>query len=512
MFNPYFWHNRNKQIFKSIMKPFLFFSCTMCLFFMACNPKQNKQLVSEEQNIPDISAIENGLLPPVVVKGDSIETYSLEERMEYYKVPGVSIAVVKEGKLLWAKGYGVANTDTGTKVDVNTMFQAGSISKPIAALAALKLVEEGKVDLDTDVNQYLKDWKIPQTDLTENQKVTLRLLLTHSAGMTVHGFPGYKQSDTFPSIVEVLNGEGNTPKIYVDTKPNTIWRYSGGGYTVMEKVVEDVSGMPLEAYLENEFLSKLKMKNSTFAQPLTQDYHGIASAAYNTKGEIVEGLWHNYPEQAAAGLWTTPSDLAKYCIEIQEIVKGKTDGILSQETVKAMLTKHKNDWGLGPALSGEGENLLFRHGGKNEGFSNNMIAFANQGNAIIVMTSADNGGKLYGEILRGISTYYGWEIGYEVKEVEVAVLEQDYLEGLTGKYKFTEKKPDGTDYIVELKAGKNKIIVNDPNNGEVDYITPLSETEFMDISDGDYVKFQVSDPVGFLWNNYYQFYKISDEQ
>jgi CubicO group peptidase (beta-lactamase class C family) len=254
------------------------------------------------------------------------------------------------------------------------------------------------------------------------------------------------------------------------------------------------------------------MENSTYAQPLTPNYHDIASAAYNTKGEIVEGLWHNYPEQAAAGLWTTPSDLAKYCIEIQEIVKGKTDGILSQETVKAMLTKHKNDWGLGPALSGEGENLLFRHGGKNEGFSNNMIAFANQGNAVIVMTSADNGGKLYGEILRGLSKYYGWEIGYDVKEVEVAVLNQDYLEKLTGKYKFVEKRPDGSDYIVELTSGENQIVVNDSNNGEVDYITPLSKTEFMDISDGDYVKFQVSDTLGFLWNNYYQFYKISDEQ
>lgn len=474
------------------------------IFSLLCIACKNEKLndISTE-----IHAIENGLLPAIQVKNDSVKTFSIAERMEHYKVPGISIAVVENGKIKWAKGYGMANTDTGYKVDTTTIFQAGSISKPLAALAALKLVEEGTLELDTDVNDYLKDWQIPANEFTTMEKVTLRRLLTHTAGITVHGFPGYRQTDTFPSITQVLNGEGNTPKIFVDTIPGSIWRYSGGGYTIMEKMVEDVSGLPLEVYMTRNILRPIGMKNSTYEQPLGTEYHANASAAYDSEGKIIEGLWHNYPEQAAAGLWTTPTDLAKYCIEIQNILDEKENTVLSKETIEKMLTKHKNDWGLGPSLQWEKDSLIFKHGGKNAGFTNDFIAFAYRGDAVIIMTNADNGGKLIGEILRSISGYYDWNIS-KPKIVEPIEVSKEKLSRLTGRYILDFQVPDIGDYIVNISLKDDKLFVNDPNNGDTNVFTPLEELKFIDLESADEITFQVkNDTIGVLWNNRFQFNK-----
>lgn len=334
--------------------------------------------------------------------------YDLSARMEYYNVPGVSIALVRHGKVEWVRAYGIANRENGRKVDINTLFQAGSISKPIAALAALQLFEKGLVRLDEDVNNYLQGWKIENNDLTKDEKVTLERILTHTAGLTVHGFPGYKQYEDLPEIEEVLNGKGNTSKVKVNRIPGSNWKYSGGGYSIMEKVIEDVSDLPLEEYMKENILGPLGMDNSTFEQPLSEARHSSASAAHNSRGKVVSGLWHNYPEQAAAGLWTTPNDLAKYCIEIHKILTGRKEGILKKETIELMLTKHERQWGLGPRLDKEGDSLLFGHGGNNKGFANNYISFAYLGNSLIIMTNGDNGGDLIDEIQKSIFTAYQW--------------------------------------------------------------------------------------------------------
>ncbi len=326
------------KIFKII-----FFTTTITVLF-SCTMKKTDTLNLE------IQSVENGLMPLNQIKGEDAVTFNILDRMKHYKVPGVSIALVENGQLKWAKGYGIANTDTNKAVDTNTLFQAGSISKPLAALSALHLVQQGKLDLDTNVNEYLLDWKLPENEFTISEKVTLRRLLTHTAGITVHGFPGYNQTDKFPTISQVLDGEGNTSKIELDTIPGSIWRYSGGGYTVMEKIVEDTSQLSLDAYMHKFILPQLGMHKSTFEQPIDKEHYSNLSAAYNYQGNIVKGLWHNYPEQAAAGLWTTATDLAQYAIEIYKIYNGKKNSILTKETVNAMLTKHKGDWGLGPAL------------------------------------------------------------------------------------------------------------------------------------------------------------------
>ncbi len=450
---------------------------------------------SVDQIQSEIQTIENGLFKNIQIKGESIQEFNILERMDYYKVPGVSIAVVENGKIKWAKGYGYANTDTGTEVDVNTLFQAGSISKPLAALAALKLFEDDKLELNKDVNHYLKDWQIPENRFTETEKVTLEKLLTHTAGTTVHGFPGYQQTDHFPGIIDVLNGKGNTAKIVVDTVPGSIWRYSGGGYTVMEKIVEDVSGLTFDEYMSKNILVPIEMKNSTYLQPIPKEWQSNISAAYDVNGKIIKGLWNNYPERAAAGLWTTPSDLALYCIEIQDIVKGKKDGILTMETVQKMLTKHKNDWGLGPSLQKENDSLIFGHGGKNAGFTNDMTAYVHRGNGIIVMTNADNGGKLISEIKNAVSKYYNWSLS-QPRIIEVIKLSDTDLEQYTGAYELKERN-----LIFEVKLENNQLLVTNPFIGILNLL-PMTSTKFIDLESGTIIEFLVDEKItGILVNS-----------
>ncbi|WP_298517889.1 serine hydrolase [uncultured Kordia sp.] len=480
----------------------------ICIFLICISCQS--QTSDKKQDLNEIQTIENGLLLGIQVEGDPVKTFNIVDRMNFYKVPGVSIAVVEDGKLKWAKGYGIANSNTGAKVDENTMFQAGSISKPIAALAVLQLVEKGILDLDEDVNNYLKDWKIPDNEFTKNEKVTLRRLLTHTAGVTVHGFPGYKQSATFPTTTQVLNGEGNTSKIFVDTVPGSIWRYSGGGYTIAQKVIEDVTQQSLETYMASNVLEIMNMENSTFEQPLA-NREANASAAYDFQGKIIDGLWHNYPEKAAAGLWTTPSDLAKYCIEIQEILKGKENAVLQKETVVKMLTKHKNDWGLGPSLHSGEDFLIFRHGGKNAGFTNRFLSFTKRGYAVVIMTNADNGNSLIDEISRAISKHYDLGIS-DTRTVKTVELSNEELSKFTGKYKLNYQVPNIGDYFIEISIKNNKLFVNDPNNGDTKVLTALGDLKFIDLTIGDQGTFQIeNDKIGLVWgNNRFQFYKVDE--
>jgi hypothetical protein len=253
------------------------------------------------------------------------------------------------------------------------------------------------------------------------------------------------------------------------------------------------------------------MNNSTYSQPLTENLHAKASAAYHSDGEIVPGLWHNYPEQAAAGLWTTSTDLANYLIEIHEIYTSKSDGILSKDIVNKMLTKDKNDWGLGPSLRWANDSLIFGHGGKNEGFTNDMFAFAKSGNGVIVMTSADNGGRLIGEVQRSISNYYNWGT-HNAREVEVIEMADEELEKFAGKYMLDFKVPDIGDYLIDVTIKAGKINAIDPNNGEVNLFSPQKDMKFIDLESGDSAETIISDSgsISLLINGRFTFNKVKE--
>ena len=249
----------------------------------------------------------------------------------------------------------------GGPVTTESMFQAGSISKPVAALAALHLVEQGKLSLDSDVNQTLKSWKVPASVVAPAAVVTLRELLTHTAGLTVHGFPGYAANEPVPTLVQILNGEkpANTDPILVEATPGSRWKYSGGGYTVLQQLMVDVSQQPFPDLMRELVLTPLGMTRSTYDQPLPASLHSSAATPYRSDGTPVEGGSHTYPEMAAAGLWSTPTDLARFAIEIQRSLQGNANHVISTQMTTQMLTRGKGDWGLGIAIGGHPENPVF---------------------------------------------------------------------------------------------------------------------------------------------------------
>ena len=321
-------------------------------------------------------------------------------------INGLSLAVIQNGRIE-ARAYGVI-AHGGARVTTTTLFQAGSISKPVAATAALKLVEAGKLSLDDDVNAKLKTWRIPDNALTQTQKVTLRRLLSHSAGLTVHGFPGYGVTERMPSVVEVLDGAGNTAPVRVNVEPGSLWRYSGGGYTVMQQLVVDVTGKSFPEYMREVVLGPVGMTRSTYWQPLPPARAAETASGYLADGSAVPGKWHVYPEMAAAGLWTTPTDLARFAMEVQRSLAGKSNKVLSQATTRQQLTVQKGDYGLGFALSGSGAGRTFGHNGRDEGFDALMLAFAETAQGIVVMINANDNSGVRNRIVEFVSRKYRW--------------------------------------------------------------------------------------------------------
>src|SRR5215470_15498890 len=356
-----------------------------------------------------IQRVENGLLPAVMIKGQTT-AMKLAERMAHYKVPGLSVAVINNGKIEWARVYGLVEKDGAKPVTPDTLFLAGSISKPVAALAALRLVEQGKLNLDEDVNLKLKTWKAPENEFTREKKVTLRGLLSHSAGLTVHGFPGYAVDAPMPTLVQILNGEkpANTSAIRVDIAPGSRWRYSGGGYTVMQLLLMDVTGKSFPELTRELVLAPAGMRQSTYENPLPKSLEALAATAHSWNGDKVKGRWHIYPEMAAAGLWTTPTDLARCAIEVQRSLRGDANNVLSADMTSQMLDAGIGKHGLGFEIGGSPENPFFWHGGIDAGFEAVLAAYQRSGNGAVVMTNAQGGHLLAHEILRGVASVYGW--------------------------------------------------------------------------------------------------------
>jgi CubicO group peptidase (beta-lactamase class C family) len=387
------------------MKELIIYAILFSITLFSC--VQNKDTSSDNVLI---NSIENNLLPELLIEGEKVDAYNILERMEHYNVPGVSIAFLDKGKILWARGYGYADVEKQLPVDEKTLFEVASISKPVAAMAALYLVEQGKLGLDDDVNQFLKDWKIEENEFTSEEKVTLRRILSHSAGLTVTGFEGYAKSDTVPDIIQVLKGEkpANSGRIYPDVKPGSICRYSGGGYTVMQKMLTDITGQGFPELMDEFVLSKINMESSTYEQLLPEDMYSKAAQAYQGNGSVIPGEWHTYPEMAAAGLWTTPTDLLKYASEVYKSYRGESNKVLSQDMIMEMLTPQINSQGLGPNLGGDNENITFGHFGANAGYRCQLFIYTLTGQGIAVMTNSENGGALINEIMRSFSKVLDW--------------------------------------------------------------------------------------------------------
>ena len=379
----------------------------------------------------------------------------LLQLMKFYNVPGLSIAVIDNYKIVWAKGYGVIETGSSAPITPKTLFQAGSISKPVAATGALYLVENGKLSLDEGVNEKLKTWKVPENDFTKNEKVTLRRLMSHTAGLTVHGFPGYDINDMLPTLVQIFNGEkpANTAPIRVDIVPGTKEVYSGGGVTIEQQLMIDVTGKAFPVLIRELVFDKLGMADSSYEQPLPSARAALTASGTYADGKVVQGRWHIYPEMAAAGLWTTPTDLSKFAIEIAPSKHGKSNRVLSEKMTNEMLTPVLEEAGLGLFMDKNNPGQ-FGHNGADEGFQAILTMNAESGKGVAIMANSDNGIAVGNILLRSVAKEYGWNYksaGQGASPMLVLIAKAKGTQAALQRYAELKKSPSA-EYKVEERT------------------------------------------------------------
>lgn len=423
-----------------------------------------------------IRHIESHLLPAVLVGGEPVRTTALTGAMREFAVPGVSIAFIHGGRVEWTEAVGATRLG-GTQVDANTVFQAASISKPVTAMAVMRLVQSGRIRLDQDVNGYLKSWSLPDGSATAADRATIRRLLSHTGGTTVHGFDGYASGEPVPTLLQVLKGAApaNSPPVRVTAVPGTVWSYSGGGYLVIQQMLADLTQTPFAALMEDKILKPIGMHHSSFMQPVASALQPDAATPYDSKGEPIPGGAHTYPEQSAAGLWSTPSDLALFAINLQHSLAGKTDGLLSPATAREMLKPaSKGCWALGFRVGGS-THPYFMHGGSNAGFRSLLVAF-DSGDGIVIMTNGDSGAEIAGAILRTAAVEYGWP-EFQPKRHQALRLPDGVLDRFVGRFSL------GPDATVAVTRSGERLYIEIPGETPMEITPETQQSVFSRTSD-----------------------------
>jgi CubicO group peptidase (beta-lactamase class C family) len=351
---------------------------------------------------------------------------TLGQMMAIYKEPGFSVAIIDHNRVAWAKGFGVTAAGGLAPVTPHTLFQAASISKPVTAAGVLWLVQHGKLSLDEDVNLKLKSWKVPDNQFSSTQKVTLRRILSHNGGLNVHGFDGYAQSVPLPTTQQTLDGlpPANNPPIRVTSVPGTECNYSGGGYTIAGLLMRDVSGQSFEDFMRRRVLRPAGMRDSTFQQHLPPALAARAATGTHRNGGSLPGKWHVFPELAPDGLWSTPTDLAKFAIEIALSEHSSANHILSQPTVREMLTVQCHDdpdgaggTALGFALGYQHHPEIFFHNGSNDGFESLLMMDPDGGWGYAAMGNSDNFQAVDHAVLQTVAKLNGWDIASHSRDL-----------------------------------------------------------------------------------------------
>jgi CubicO group peptidase (beta-lactamase class C family) len=402
---------------------------------------------AQDRTVADFIAAIEGAQPGADT--GSLGALTLAGLMQRFNVPGVSVAIIRDFAIHWARGYGVADTETGALVDVETMFQAASISKPVAAMGVLRAVQDGVFGLDDDINTILTSWKLEGGEFTNDRPVTPRTLTSHTSGLgDGFGFPGYDPGAPLPRMVELFEGQSpsNTRALFMERAPMSLMEYSGGGVTLMQQALSDARRRPFSDILREDVLQPLGMTRSTFEQPLPAAYDHNAARGHSNQGASRGSKWHVYPELAAAGLWTTPSDLARFAIEVQLASAGRSARVLDRATAREMLTPvGVGDYAVGFSIQKIGQGWYFAHGGANWGFRATLLAHLSNGYGLAIMTNADQGGAVMAELTRRIQAAYAWDAvaepaprGYrpraEAPEVQVAV---EILRAYVGEYEMS---------------------------------------------------------------------------
>lgn len=427
------------------------------LFFVIILPAR----IYSQPNDSQITKVENGLLPYTLIEGEP--SFNLHDRMEYYKVPGVSIAVIKDYKIEWTKQYGVMDSGIQNPVTDKTLFNVGSLSKGVAALTVLNLVNEEKIDLNKNINEQLISWKVPENEFTAQQAVTPFLLMNHSGGAMF--LPGVVYlANNFPTNLQILNGESpsQTKAVVIDKIPGTEFQYSNAGYSILQQLAVDVEGKPFPKIVSERIFEPLKMYSTTFEQPLPEELIKIACAGHESSGLPLLAKRYFFPNMAAGGLWTTTEDYSKYIIELQKSYLGKSNNIISPELTKEMLSPHvSKQYGLGVFMREMfGEINYFGHMGDSRGFFAGFVSHLTDGYGAVVFTNGQNGANLIREITNGIAKVYGWE-KYLPGENKIVVIENGIADKYCGRYSL------GSDDYFEVHKDQDNLFINKFDNSQL---------------------------------------------
>lgn len=399
-----------------------------------------------------MAAVTQHLSRYIVLKNSPEQDMQLAERMAQLHVPAVSMAAIRDGRIDWAQAYGVSSLG-GAQATTHTLFGAASISKPVTAMGVLKLVQEGKIDLDTDVNQYLKRWKIPDNQFTTGKKVTVRELLNHTSGIGTHNGEIYDPSQPLPTFLQLLDGKppAKTPPVRVEAIPGTKFAYANGGYLVLSLLIEDVTGEPFEKFMKQTVLDPIGMKDSTFDAPLPPHLANKAATAYLANGNsAIPPSKFVEPNLAAGGLWTTPTDLAKFLIEVQQEYEGKSHKVLNQSIAQLMAKAGLASWGLGFRVGGKPDNLYITHEGS--AFFEDELFLYLHGGGFVVMTSGGEGHTLADELLHSAGTVYGFT-DFKPLERTATALPPATLARYVGTYEFVRITMNQGILMAEIPMG-----------------------------------------------------------
>lgn len=425
---------------------------------------QDSEMISTKTNYsPEIEArikqVEEGT-GIVRYTVDGVKNLNLEQRMQKYHINGITVAVINNYQVEWVKGYGWADTKERRPVTTETLFQPGSISKSLNAVGVMKLVQDKKLDLQTDINDYLRSWKFPYDSVSKGKKITIANLLSHTAGLSVHGFPGYFYHENKPTLHQILDGEkpAKTRAVRSMFEPGLRFQYSGGGTMISEQILLDFTGKPYDEFIAETVFKPMGMTRSFFTQPPPVKIRSQLATGYQENGtKTVSG---NYPlllEQAAGGLWTTPSDLAKYIIDIQLSYQGKSNKVLNKETTQLMLTPYiDKSAALGVFIDKPNGGTYFQHSAGNLGFSGRFFGSLDEGKGVVIFMNADYGYQLIDEFINSVAFVYKWKGMYDekapvvVKERVFTPRQQDNIAGVyvedNGMFVEVERKDGSFDY------------------------------------------------------------------
>ena len=422
-----------------------------------------------------IKQVENNLIS--WVKLDSSSNWNIYERMKNFNINGVSIAVINNFKIEWVKSYGWADTVEKRPITNQTLFQAASIGKSITAVAFMKLVQDKKVNLNSDINTYLRSWKFPYDTISHGKIITLAQVLSHTAGLTVHGFDGYKWNEPLPTLEQILNGEkpSNNPAVRSQFEPGLKFEYSGGGYEISELLLEDLTKMSFEDFVTKNIFKPINMNNCKYMSLPTKNIENKFATAYRFDGKGIGCKYYIYPEKACgAGLWTTATDLAKFIIEVQLSLIGQSNKVLSKEMIELMLTPYlkSSNYAFGFIIDKKGDDYYFQHSGLNEGFSGQYYGSFKDGKGVVVLVNSDNT-DFKDEIVNSVALVYGWKNFFPSATKKIIKVANDIINKYVGKYIF-ENSENGPTIFKE--AGE--LYLKDPNSPTKWKIYFTSETDF----------------------------------